>query len=287
MNGWLILDKPEGLTSTKAGSIIKRISGQKKIGHAGTLDPFATGVLPLALGEATKTLPYLMNRKKSYDFMLSFGHQTTTDDTEGEVITTSIHRPSRNDIENVLKIFTGSIQQKPSMYSAIKINGKPAYKRARAGEALDMPERQVNIYSLFLNDYDGEQGFFTVTCGTGTYVRSLGRDIALHLGSVGHLTMLKRTCVGGFNIEHAISLEKIQKIGNTPFARFLLSIGSVLDDIPAVSVSDKEASKIRNGQAVEICESNCSNISVWSGEKLIALGHVSDNLFYPNRVFNI
>ncbi|MCX7352058.1 MAG: tRNA pseudouridine(55) synthase TruB [Proteobacteria bacterium] len=287
MDGWLILNKSEGMTSTQAGSAVKRLFHQKKIGHAGTLDPFACGVLPLALGEATKTMPFLMNRPKSYKFTLSFGTQTATGDTEGEVIATSAHRPTMHDIESALSLFTGSIQQTPSIYSAIKIKGKPAYARARAGEDIDMPSRQVEIYELTLENYDGESATLNVHCGSGTYVRSLGRDLALRLGTVGHLGMLQRTCVGHFNIDCAISLENIKKISDNSLACVLLPIRSVLDDIPAVSVSLQKAVKIRHGQAVEMDEVNSLSISVLCDDKLIALGHVQDNMFYPNRVFNI
>ncbi len=287
MHGWLILNKSEGMTSTQAGSAVKRIFGQKKIGHAGTLDPFACGVLPLALGEATKTMPFLMNRPKSYKFTLFFGAQTTTDDIEGEVIATSEHRPALQDIQSALSLFTGSIQQTPSIYSAIKIKGKPAYARARAGEAIDMPPRQVEIHTLTLDHYDGESATLDVRCGTGTYIRSLGRDLALHLGTVGHLVMLQRTYVGNFNIDNAISLENIKKISDNSLACVLLPIRSVLDDIPAVSVSLQKAVKIRHGQAVEMDGVNSLSISVLCDDKLIALGHVQDNIFYPDRVFNI
>jgi tRNA pseudouridine55 synthase len=286
-NGWLILNKPAGMTSTQAGSAIKRVFGQKKIGHAGTLDPFACGVLPLALGEATKTMPYLMNKPKTYRFTLSFGTQTATDDTEGEVIATSAHRPTLQSLQSTLNLFTGSVQQTPSIYSAIKIKGKPAYARARAGEIVEMPSRQVKIYNLFLENYDGENATLSVLCGTGTYVRLLGRDLALHLGTVGHLTMLQRTCVGPFDIHSAISLENIKKISDTSMACVLLPIGSVLDDIPAVSVSLQKAAKIRQGQAVETNKGNALGVSAWCDSKLIALGHIQDNMFYPDRVFNI
>lgn len=286
MHGWLILDKPEGITSTKAGYIIKRLSNQKKIGHAGTLDPFASGILPLALGEATKTLPYLMNKTKTYEFDLSFGIQTSTDDTEGEIVSSSTSRPLKEDLQNVLEKFTGLIEQKPSVYSAIKIKGKPAYARTRAGEIVDIPTRKIHIHNLTLNNYDGEKASFTVSCGTGTYVRSLGRDLALHLGSVGHLTKLRRIRVGHFDINDAISLEKIQKIGNNSLTCFLLPIGSVLDDIPAVSVSFQEACKVRQGQTIEISKNHYSTVSVWSEKKLVALGQTKNNMFYPNRVFN-
>ena len=287
MHGWLILNKSEGMTSTQAGGAVKRIFGQKKIGHAGTLDPFACGVLPLALGEATKTMPFLMNRPKSYKFTLFFGAQTTTDDIEGEVIATSEHRPALQDIQSALSLFTGSIQQTPSIYSAIKIKGKPAYARARAGESIDMPPRQVEIHTLTLDHYDGESATLDVRCGTGTYVRSLGRDLALHLGTVGHLVMLQRTYVGNFHIDNAISLENIKKISDNSLACVLLPIRSVLDDIPAVSVSLQKAVKIRHGQAVEMDGVNSLSISVLCDDKLIALGHVQDNIFYPDRVFNI
>lgn len=286
-NGWLILDKSEGITSTQAGGAIKRIFSQKKIGHAGTLDPFASGVLPLALGEATKTMPYLMARQKAYRFTILFGAQTNTDDTEGEVIATSSSRPSQQDIEKALSLFKGEIQQTPSAYSAIKIKGKPAYARARAGEQVEMSPRMVNIHDLFLEHFDGEKATLSVECGTGTYVRSLGRDLAQHLGTVGHLVMLQRTRVGPFGIGCAISLEKLKKMCDSSITRVLLPIGSVLDDIPAVSVSLQEAVKIQHGQAVETPQGNAKGVSAWCEGKLIALGHVLDNVFYPDRVFNI
>ena len=286
-HGWLILNKPEGMSSTRAGGPLKRLLSQKKIGHAGTLDPFASGVLPLALGEATKTMPYLMNRPKSYRFTLKFGSQTSTDVTEGEVIATSVIKPRIEDLKIALPLFTGVITQTPSVYSAIKINGKAAYARARAGETIEMPKRQVKIYDLSLEDYRGDMATFSVHCGTGTYVRSLGRDIAIHLGTVGHLVMLQRICVGPFKLENAISLENILEMRDTSLARVLLPIGSVLDDIPAVSVSLQEAVKIQHGQMVEVPHNTVTRISAWCDNKLIALGHVTDNLFYPDRVFNI
>jgi len=286
-HGWLILDKSVGMTSTQAGGAIKRIFKQKKIGHAGTLDPFACGVLPLALGEATKTMPFLMSNSKTYKFTLVFGSQTSTGDTEGEVAATSSHRPNLLQLQQALPIFTGLIQQTPPAYSAIKINGKPAYARARAGEDVIMPSRQVEIHKLTLDSFDGEIATLTVDCGTGTYVRSLGQDIATYLGTVGHLTTLQRTRVGQFTIEHAISLENIRKIGDTLAQGFLLPIGAVLDDIPAVSVSLQEAVKVRQGQVIAIIKEDSLKVSAWCDSQLIAIGHLSENLFHPDRVFNI
>lgn len=286
-NGWLVLDKPVGITSTHAGSIVKRIFKQKKIGHAGTLDPFASGVLPLALGEATKTMPFLMSNLKTYQFTLVFGAQTASGDTEGEVVATSNYLPSLVELQQVLPKFIGIINQKPPAYSAIKIKGKPAYARVRAGESVDIPSRQVEIIKLELNSYNENIATFTIECGTGTYVRTLGQDIAIALNTVGHLSQLKRIRVGLFTIDQAISLENLKKIGDNPNQGILLPIGSVLDDIPAVSVSQHEAEKIRMGQAIAVIASDALKISVWQNEKIVAVGFIKAGLFYPSRVFNI
>jgi tRNA pseudouridine55 synthase len=285
-NGWLILNKPVGISSTFAGSKIKRIFKQKKIGHAGTLDPFASGILPLALGEATKTMPFIMNRKKVYEFTLSFGSQTSTDDTEGEVIATSVHIPKQKDIENILHKFIGKISQIPPKYAAIKIDGKAAYKRSRSGEEITMPERIIEIYDLALNSFENNTAKFTVCCRTGTYVRSLGRDIALALSTVGHLSELKRTAVGPFTLKNSISLEKLMEIGNTQPSFTLLPIGAVLDDIPAVTVSMHEVEQIRFGRAIATHSPNYSHVSLWCEKQVVALGHTVDSMFHPDRVFN-
>ncbi len=287
IHGWLILDKSVGMTSTQAGGAVKRIFGQRKIGHAGTLDPFACGVLPLALGEATKTMPYLMSSSKTYQFTLAFGQASATGDTEGEIVATSAQRPTFSALNQALPEFTGQIQQTPPAYSAIKISGKPAYARARAGETVIMPSRKVEIKKLTLDSYDGEVAKLTVDCGTGTYVRTLGQDIAIFLGSVGHLTALQRTRVGQFTLEHAISLENIRKIGDNFVAGVLLPIGAVLDDIPAVSVSLQEAVKIRQGQVIAILQRDSLKVAAWCDHQLIAIGYISGNLFHPDRVFNI
>lgn len=285
-NGWLILDKAVGMTSTQAGNAVKRLFGQKKIGHAGTLDPFACGVLPLALGEATKTMPYLMDNSKTYQFTLTFGNQTSTGDPEGQIVANSTHRPSPDKLRETLPKFTGKISQTPPAYSAIKINGKAAYARIRSGESFIMPSRTVVIYGLSLNDYDGESAVITVNCGSGTYVRSLGQDIATALGSVGHLTSLKRIRVGLFTIDQAISLENLQKISDTPMEGVLRPIGTVLDDIPAVSVSLEKAVKIRQGQAMAVIEGDSSKASAWCDGQLVAVGRICGKLFYPGRVIN-
>lgn len=285
-NGWLILDKPVGISSTHAGSKIKRIFKQKKIGHAGTLDPFASGILPLALGEATKTMPFLMNKKKVYEFTLSFGSATSTDDTEGEVVATSENIPSIKELEAILPNFIGTITQIPPKYSAIKIQGKSAYKLSRKGIDFEIPERKVEIYNLKLQSFKENLAKFTVECGSGTYIRALGRDIALSLNTFGHLTQLRRTKVGNFSIESSIALEKLIKMDNNTLESFLNGIGAVLDDIPAVSVSWPETDKVRKGQPVVVSSGDSESASLWSDQFLIALGHISNGMFYPDRVFN-
>ena len=285
-SGWLILNKPVGISSTFAGSKIKRIFKQKKIGHAGTLDPFASGILPLALGEATKTMPFIMNCKKVYEFTLIFGAQTATDDTEGKVIATSAYIPNQLDIINIIPKFMGKISQTPPKYAAIKIDGKAAYKRSRSGEEITMPARIIEIYDLTLNSFENNLAKFTVCCSTGTYVRSLGRDIALALGTVGHLTELKRTAVGQFTLQNSISLEKIIEMSNTQPSFALLPIGAVLDDIPAVTVSNNEVEHIRFGRAIAAHTKDYSHVSLWCEKQIIALGHTVDGMFYPDRVFN-
>lgn len=284
-HGWLILNKPVGLTSTKVGSIIKRVFKQKKVGHAGTLDPFACGVLPLALGEATKTVPYLMNDSKAYKFSLNFGSLTSTGDIEGEVTATSSYRPTAFEIKNILPDFVGEIQQIPPIHSAIKIDGKPAYARARAGEDLFMKSRTVKIYNLTFDDYNGETAVFTVDCGTGTYIRSLGQDIAQALGTVGHLTHLKRTRVGLFTINESVSLESIQEIKPDSKCIHLLPISAVLANISSFELSQIEVTKVHNGQAIHVDEKDCLKTSAWFNGKIQAIGFIESGVFRAERVF--
>lgn len=256
MNGWIILDKPLGLTSAQGVAAIKRLWRQAgfprpKIGHGGTLDPLATGVLPIALGEATKLTGRMLNGDKAYDFTVRFGVATETEDTEGAVVATSDVRPSRADVEAVLPRFTGPIEQRPPAYSALKVDGERAYARARAGETVVLPPRAVTIHALRLLEADGETATFSVSCSKGTYVRSLARDIAEALGTVGHVVMLRRTKAGPFGLEGAISLDKLGELAmEQRLIAALLPLTAGLDDIPALAVNPGEAARLKSGQTL-------------------------------------
>ncbi|MFD0848346.1 tRNA pseudouridine(55) synthase TruB [Sphingosinicella xenopeptidilytica] len=256
MNGWIILDKPLGLTSAQGVAAIKRLWRQAglpkpKIGHGGTLDPLATGVLPIALGEATKLTGRMLNGDKAYDFTVRFGVATETEDAEGAVVATSDVRPSRAAIEAVLLRFTGAIEQRPPAYSALKVDGERAYARARAGETVVLPPRAVTIHALRLLEADGETATFSVSCSKGTYVRSLARDIAEALGTVGHVVMLRRTKAGPFGLEGAISLDKLGELAmEQRLIAALLPLTAGLDDIPALAVNPGEAARLKSGQTL-------------------------------------
>lgn len=251
LNGWINLDKPSGLSSTQAIGKIRHIINPQKIGHAGTLDPLATGVLPIALGEATKTIPYCQDQIKKYSFCVIWGEQRSTDDAEGDVIDTSDIRPDRHDIEKVLDQFIGHIEQIPPRYSAIKINGQRAYDLARKGHDTEMKSRQVYIESLGLIRAEKDRAYFECVCGKGTYMRSLARDIALMLGTVGHIAELRREAVGNLTANNTISLEKLEELSHSaPLAELLLPVETVLDDIPALALNQTEATRLKNGQKV-------------------------------------
>ena len=249
IDGWVNLYKPSGIGSTKALSIVKRSLNAAKAGHAGTLDPMAEGILPIALGEATKTIPYIQDSDKVYSFTVKWGEQTDTEDAEGEVIATSEHRPTEKEIIDVLPSFTGRIEQIPPRYSAIKIQGQRAYDLAREGVEIEMKSRIVDIHSLECTKVNGDSAEFITCCGKGTYIRSLGRDIALELGTVGHITVLKRERVGCMCAPDAISLDFFQENSDKDaLLTCLQPVETVLDDIPALPLKEDEAVKIRQGQ---------------------------------------
>ncbi|BBE33757.1 tRNA pseudouridine(55) synthase TruB [Sphingosinicella microcystinivorans] len=256
MDGWIILDKPLGLTSAQGVAAIKRLWRQAgfprpKIGHGGTLDPLATGVLPIALGEATKLTGRMLNGDKAYDFTVRFGVATETEDAEGAVVATSDVRPSRSEIEAVLPRFTGPIEQRPPAYSALKVDGERAYARARAGETVVLALRGVTIHALDLLEANGETATFSVACSKGTYVRSLARDIAKALGTVGHVVMLRRTKAGPFGLESAITLDKLGELAmEQRLIAALLPLTAGLDDIPALAVNPGEAARLKSGQTL-------------------------------------
>ncbi|MBM7404834.1 MULTISPECIES: tRNA pseudouridine(55) synthase TruB [Sphingomonas] len=257
MHGWILLDKPLGLGSTQGVSAVKRALrdggyGRFKVGHGGTLDPLATGVLPIALGEATKLAGRMLDSDKVYDFTVAFGAQTDTLDREGAVIATSDVRPTRAALEAVLARFTGPIAQVPPAYSALKVDGQRAYDLARAGEEVVLKSRDVTIHALTIAEAgDGalEEATLTAHVSKGTYIRSLARDIALALGSVGHVTMLRRVKAGPFGLDAAISLDKLAELGKGhALAQALLPLRAGLDDIPAVSLTPDQAGRLRQGQ---------------------------------------
>jgi tRNA pseudouridine55 synthase len=252
VHGWIVLNKPAGLTSTRALGQVKWLYNAIKAGHAGTLDPLAEGVLPLAFGEATKTVPYLVDAQKTYAFSVRFGAETTTDDLEGSIVKDSAIRPSDAQILAALPQYTGTIWQRPPAFSAIKVDGERAYDLAREGADVQLAEREVVVHRLELSARpDAEHAEFTMVCGKGTYVRAFARDLGRKLGCFGHISALRRTRVGPFGLEHAITLEKLQECANTPAAKnALLPISTALDDIPALAVSEQEAALLRRGQAI-------------------------------------
>jgi tRNA pseudouridine55 synthase len=254
LHGWIILDKPVGLGSTTAVGAVKRIlreagEPKTKVGHGGTLDPLASGVLPIALGEATKLAGRMLGATKGYDFTIRFGEETDTLDAEGEVVATSDIRPTLGQIETLLPPFTGEIEQTPPVYSALKIEGKPAYERARAGEAVELKPRQVTIFELRVLSASADDVTLSATVSKGTYIRSLARDIALAVGTVGHISYLRRTRAGPFTLGQAVSLDFLEETAKArALTRTVLPLTAALDDIPALPVTPDQARLLRHGQ---------------------------------------
>ena len=256
IHGWIVLDKPVGLGSTQAVAAIKRLlreagEPKTKIGHGGTLDPLASGVLPIALGEATKLAGRMLDATKAYDFIIRFGEETDTLDAEGEIVSKSDVRPTTPEIDAILPRFTGAIEQVPPAYSALKIGGKAAYARARAGETFAMKARTVTVHSLRVSASPRELDSVTLeaTVSKGTYIRSLARDIALALHTVGHVNMLRRTRAGPFSLEQAISLDFLEEAAKArALTRTVLPLTAALDDIPALPVTPDQARLLRHGQ---------------------------------------
>jgi len=254
IHGWIVLDKPAGMTSTQALSRVRRILNAEKAGHGGTLDPAATGVLPIALGEATKTVSHAMDGTKVYRFTVRWGERTTTDDAEGEVIERGDRRPSDEAIRAALPAFTGLIEQVPPQYSAIKVDGERAYDIARDGDVADLASRQVRVDSFeLLETPDADHAVFEVTCGKGTYVRSLARDLGETLGTPARVDALRRLRVGKFRVENAISLDELAAMDHfAALERLPLPIETALDDIPALALTEAEAHRLRHGQTVSL-----------------------------------
>jgi tRNA pseudouridine55 synthase len=299
LHGWLVVDKPGGMTSAQVVNAVKRILRAKKAGHAGTLDPIATGVLPIALGEATKTVAYAMDAQKHYAFTIRWGQATTTDDPEGEVCETSEARPDRAAIEAALPRFTGEITQVPPQYSSIKLGGQRAYDLARAGQPVELAPRQVWIESFTLVDMpDADHARFTVVCGKGAYMRALARDLARALGTCGHIAALRRLAVGRFHEDDAISLDRLEAFRHSaPASAPILPVATALADIPALALSEAEAVRLRSGQGVSLVRradlkridglENDAVVCAMHGDQPVAVARYSAGEIRPVRVLKV
>jgi tRNA pseudouridine55 synthase len=293
VNGWIILDKPVQETSTHAVAVVKRALQAKKAGHAGTLDPLASGLLPIAMGEATKTVPFVMDGRKAYRFTVTWGAETATDDAEGEVIRTSAVRPARDAIEAILPRFTGTVLQVPPKFSAIKIAGERAYDLARDGEDVVLEARPVEIDSLHLVAHDDKTATFEAECGKGTYVRALARDFGRLLGCFGHVTALRRTRVGPFTEAHATPLSAFQAGGlvGDALAALLAPVDRALSAIPALSISRNDAGRLQRGQSCLLRGADApielEAVAVFCQGQLVAIGEVLHGELHPRRVFHL
>jgi tRNA pseudouridine55 synthase len=288
VHGWINLDKPIGLTSARAVARVKRITNAAKVGHGGTLDPLATGILPIALGEATKTTSFVMTGSKIYQFRVEFGESRDTDDSEGAVVETSDIRPDEEQIRAILIEFTGEISQMPPDYSALKVAGKRAYALARAGEKPDLQARNIQIDRLELLESGSDWAEFEVECGKGTYVRALGRDMAVRLGTFGHISRLRRTKCGPFSQNSAISLEKLDEFGHSArLAEAILPIETALDDIPALPLKEESIHRLQSGQTVQVSGTGEGMVYVTAGGRIVALAERSHDQVRPVRVFNL
>jgi tRNA pseudouridine55 synthase len=289
VNGWLVLDKPVGMTSTHAVSRLKRIFNAKKAGHAGTLDPLASGILPVALGEATKTVPFVQDGEKAYRFTIAWGAETDTDDSDGKVVRASAERPAIDAVVELLPRFVGTILQTPPAFSAIKIAGERAYDIARDGESVEIAPRPVTIHSLELIHGDAEACELEARCGKGTYVRAIARDLGRLLGCFGHVAQLRRTRVGPFVEADAASLAELEESPEAA-ARALLSVEAGLSELPCVIVDRNGAARLRRGQSLllrgrdapleGIAYAACGGVPV-------AFGPVTAGELVPSRVFNL
>jgi len=299
IDGWLVIDKPSGMTSTQVVSAVRRSIGAAKAGHGGTLDPLATGLLPVALGEATKTVSYVMDGRKRYRFTVRWGEARSTDDAEGEVVAVSDRRPDAAAIHAALPAFIGLIDQVPPDFSAIKVAGARAYDLAREGETVALASRKAQVDRFELaGQPDADHAVFEVTSGKGVYMRSLARDLARALGTVGHIAQLRRTAVGPFREAHAISLETLASLGHSAAAsEHLMAVATALDDIPALALTADEANRLRCGQPVGLLrrsdlerignlESGAVVCATCSGRP-VALARFEAGELRPLRVLNL
>ncbi len=294
ISGWLILNKPYGMGSTQAVGKVKWLFQAQKAGHAGTLDPLATGMLPIALGEATKTVNYVMDGMKTYRFSVSWGVQTSTDDTEGEAIKTTDMRPEKADIKNLIKNYLGQIEQLPPIYSALKINGQRAYDLARSGEEVVLKPREVFIDRFDLLEIpDADTAIFEVECSKGTYVRSFARDMGEALGCFGHISALHRVNVNPFHHDEMIDLEDLIQLEGDfdKLDELLISTSSALADLPSIDFPQDAANRIRLGNSVLVLGKDApisaDEICATHNGDVVAIGMIEKGMFQPKRVFNL
>ncbi|WP_342640723.1 tRNA pseudouridine(55) synthase TruB [Rhodoligotrophos ferricapiens] len=297
VDGWILLDKPQGITSTQAVARVKRLFNAQKAGHGGTLDPLATGLLPIALGEATKTVPYVVEGRKVYRFTVQWGQETNTDDIEGEVVAENAKRPSPEEVDDILDDFLGVIMQTPPQFSAIKIAGERAYDLARSGENVVIAPREVVIDRLDLVEIlDDDQFVFEAECGPGTYVRALARDMGRQLGCYGHVVALRRLRVGPLGETDMISLEELEDLsdktpGREALFEVLRPVGTALDDIPALAIGSADAARLRRGQPVIMRGRDAPVLDgTFLAElhgKPVALVEICNGALKPKRVFNL
>lgn len=290
ISGWVVLNKPYDMTSTQAVGKVRWLFGAAKAGHAGTLDPLATGILPIALGEATKAVPQVQDGTKVYRFAIQWGSATTTDDAEGSVVATSDVRPDEAALLAVLPRFTGTILQRPPIYSALKIDGERAYDLARAGESVELAPREIDVDAIELLSHGTEKSVLEVTCGKGTYVRSLARDIAEALGTRGHVSMLHRAAVGPFNDTDALTIEQLEALDISERDALLKSVSAGFTDLPEIRLDAQQATAVRHGNAVLLtgAGSPVSLDECWVSFKgeVLATGWVEFGQFKCRRVFN-
>lgn len=297
IDGWLIVDKPSGIGSTDVVNKVKRAFDAQKAGHGGTLDPLATGLLPVAFGAATKTVPYVMDGTKTYRFTLKFGEARDSDDADGAVTETTDARPTDEAIRAALPAFTGDIMQVPPIYSAIKVNGDRAYDLARDGQEVVLDARPARVDKFELTERpDADHAVFEVQSGKGVYMRSLARDLAKAVGSLGHIAALRRLSVGPFKESHAVPLDRLLVSGDTPAPSLdlLLPLTTALDDIPALAMSEAEAARLQFGQAISLVEfmgrvpSQASPdgglIRAMAGERFVGLCRLEEGMCFPERL---
>ena len=306
INGWLCLDKPEGMTSTAAVGFVKRVTQAAKVGHGGTLDPLATGVLPIAMGEATKTVAFVMDGEKHYRFTMKLGAATNTDDSEGEVVETSDIRPDTAEIEAALSAFIGSIEQVPPSFAAVKVAGERAYDIARRGETVELEARTVEVRDLEIVERpDDDHIVLDLTCGKGTYVRAIARDLGRKLGCLGHVTALRRTKVGAFEAEQAVSPATLERlVADDAFPQVLRPLKDALSGLPSLSLTEPQAERLRAGRTIRVAphmvtgpgipgpmapgdgEDEDTTIRAMASGDVVALARLSGEELSPVRVFN-